>query len=140
MYKLLSPEAVADLKKYNTKTINKFAKKRGIHVTEIADDESPPSEDTIHEEQPDPNSLMMHLKNEIDPILDYIDSQHHQEEDMKNTLQDTLLWYLQQQMIHPSGPSTWSISTYSTMMHRQNKPNMVHLWIGVLMVDLQDLM
>ena len=62
MYKLLSPEAVADLKKYNTKTINKFAKKRGIHVTEIADDESPPSEDTIHEEQPDPNSLMMHLK------------------------------------------------------------------------------
>ena len=26
VYKLLSPEVVADLKKYNTETINKFAK------------------------------------------------------------------------------------------------------------------
>ena len=41
MYKLLSPEAVAALKKYNTEAINKFAQKRGIHVTDIADHESP---------------------------------------------------------------------------------------------------
>ena len=46
VYKLLSPEAVAALKKYNTEAINKCAKKRGIHVTDIADNESPPSEDT----------------------------------------------------------------------------------------------
>ena len=57
MYKLLSPEAVAALKKYNTDAINKFAKKREIHVTDIADHESPPSEDTIHEEQPDPQQV-----------------------------------------------------------------------------------
>ena len=57
MYKLLSPEAVAALKKYNTEAFNKFAKKRGIHVTDIADHESPPSEDTIHEEQPDPQQF-----------------------------------------------------------------------------------
>ena len=36
-YKLLSLEAVVALKKYNTEAINKFAKKRGIHVTDIAD-------------------------------------------------------------------------------------------------------
>ena len=54
VYKLLNPEAVAALKKYNTEAINKFAKKRGIHVTDITDHESSPSDDTILEEQPDP--------------------------------------------------------------------------------------
>ena len=54
VYKLLSPEVVAALKKYTTEAINKFAKKRGIHVTDSADHESPPSDDTTHEEQPDP--------------------------------------------------------------------------------------
>ena len=32
VYKLLSPEAVAALKKYNTEAINKFAKKRGMSL------------------------------------------------------------------------------------------------------------
>ena len=41
VYKFLSPEAVAALKNYNTEAINKFAKKRGIPVTDIADHESP---------------------------------------------------------------------------------------------------
>ena len=82
MYKLLSPEAVAALKKYDTQAINKFAKKRGIHVTDIADHESSLLEDTIHEEQPDPQPFEDAAENEIDPILDYINSQHHQEEDM----------------------------------------------------------
>ena len=42
VYKLLSPEAVAALKKYNTEAINKFAKrKRGIHVT-FVEHELPP--------------------------------------------------------------------------------------------------
>ena len=72
MYKLLSPEAFATLKKYNTEAINKFAKKRGIHVTDIADHESPPSEDTTHEEHPDPHQFGDAPENEIDPILVYI--------------------------------------------------------------------
>ena len=87
MYKLLRPEAHAALKKYNTEAINKFAKKRGIHVTDIADHESPPSEDTIHEKQPDPQQVEDAPENEIDLILDYINSQHHQEEDMNNVLE-----------------------------------------------------
>ena len=33
VYKLLSPEAVIALKKYNSEALNKMAKKRGIHVT-----------------------------------------------------------------------------------------------------------
>ena len=61
--------------------------KRGTHVTDIADNESPPSEDTIHEEQPDPHLFDNAPENEIDPILDYINSQHHQEEDMNHALQ-----------------------------------------------------
>ena len=56
-YKLLSPEAVVALKKYNTEAINKFSKKRGIHVTDIADQEPLPSEDTTPEEQHDPHQF-----------------------------------------------------------------------------------
>ena len=87
VYKLLSPEAVASLKKYNTEAINKFDKKRRIHVTDIADHESSPSVDTVLEEQPDPQQFEDAPENEIDPILDYISSQHHQEEDMNNASQ-----------------------------------------------------
>ena len=43
----------------------------------------------------------------------------------------TMSWHVQPQMIHPSSPSTWSISTYFIMLQRQNKFHMVHLWIGV---------
>ena len=106
VYKLLSPEAVAALKKYNTGDINKFAKKRGIHVTDIADLKSPPSEDTTHEEQPDPHQFDDAPENEIDPILDYINIQHHQEEDMNHALQAYNVMAFQPQMIHPSSPST----------------------------------
>ena len=67
--------------------INKAAKKRGIHVTDITDHESVPPEDTTHEEQPDPHSFDDTLTNEFNPILDYINSQHHQEEDMNHVLQ-----------------------------------------------------
>ena len=62
-------------------------RKRGIHVTYIADHESPPSEDTIHKEQPDSQQFDDAPENGIDPILDYINSQHHQEEDMNNAVQ-----------------------------------------------------
>ena len=57
VYKLLSPEAVVALEKYNTEAINKFAKKRGIHITDIADHELPPSEDTTPEEQHNPHQF-----------------------------------------------------------------------------------
>ena len=72
---------VAALKKYNTEAINKFAKKRGIHVTDIADQEPLPSEDTTL------INLMMHLRLRVIQFLDYINSQHHQEEDMNNAIQ-----------------------------------------------------
>ena len=82
VYKLLSPEAVVVLKKYSTEAINKFAKKRGIHVTDIADQEPLPSEDTTTEEQHDPHQFDYAPGDESD-----INSQHHQEEDMNNALQ-----------------------------------------------------
>ena len=137
VYKLLSPEAVAVLKKHNTEAINMFAKKRGIHVTDIADHESPPSEDTTHEELHDPHQFEDVPENEIDPILDYINSQHHKEDDMNNVLQ---AYNVMTSPTPDDTPSTQSIPTYSTMLHGQNKPNMVHLWIGVPMVNLQVLM
>ena len=46
-----------------------FAKKRGIHVTDIADHESP-SEDNTHEKQTDPHQFDDAPTDEIDPILD----------------------------------------------------------------------
>ena len=77
MYKLLSSEAVVALKKYNTEAINTFAKKRGTHVTDIADHESSPSDDTPAEDQPEPQQFEDAPEDETDPILDYIYSQHH---------------------------------------------------------------
>ena len=67
--------------------INKAVKKRGIHITDITDHEPAPPEDTTHEEQPDPHSFDDTPTNEFDPILDYINSLHHQEEDMKHAYQ-----------------------------------------------------
>ena len=57
------------------------------HVTDIADQEPLPSEDTTPEEQHDPHQFDDAPEIESDPILDYINSQHHQEEDMNNALQ-----------------------------------------------------
>ena len=73
--------------KYNTEAINKFARKRGIQVTDIVDQEPLPSEDTTPEEQHDPRQFDNAPDIESDPILDYINSQHHQEGDMNNALQ-----------------------------------------------------
>ena len=86
VYKLLNPEAVVALKKYNTEAINKFAKKRGIHVTDIADQEPRPTEDTTPEEQHDPHQSDDVHDSETDQILDYINSLHHHKEDMLNAL------------------------------------------------------
>ena len=56
-------------------------------MTDIADQEALPSEDTTPEEQHDPHQFADTPEIESDPILDYINSQHHQEEDMNNALQ-----------------------------------------------------
>ena len=77
VYKFLSPESVAALKKYNTEAIDKFPKKRGIYMTDIADQEPLPSEDTTPEEQHDPHQFDDAPEIESDPIWDYINSQHH---------------------------------------------------------------
>ena len=52
----------------NTEAINKFAKKRDIHITDIADHEPQPSEDTTPEEQHDPHQFDDAPGNESDPI------------------------------------------------------------------------
>ena len=66
---------------------NKFAKIRGIHAIDIADQEPLPSEDSTPEEQHDPHKFDDTPDIDCDPSLDYINSQHHQEEDMNNALQ-----------------------------------------------------
>ena len=61
-------------------------RRRCIHVIEIADHELSPSDDTHLEDQPDPQQFEDACEDETDPILDCINSQHHQEEDMNNAL------------------------------------------------------
>ena len=84
-YKLLSPEAVVALKKYNSEAINKMAKKRGIHVTDVTDHELSIAETNISEEQANPHEDDDAHEDEADPILDNINSQHHQEDDMNHS-------------------------------------------------------
>ena len=74
VYKLLSPEAVVALKKYDSEAINKMAKKRGIHVTEVTDHELSIAEAITSDEQTDPHQDNDAPGSEIDPILDYINS------------------------------------------------------------------
>ena len=87
VYKLLSPEAVIALKKYNSEALNKMAKKRGIHVTDVTDQGLSIAETNICEEQADSHQDEDAHEGDIDPILDYINSQHHQEDDMNHALQ-----------------------------------------------------
>ena len=68
VYKLLSPEAVVALKKYNSEAINKMVKKRGIHVTDVTDHELSIAETNISEEKTNPHQMMMHLKVKLIPF------------------------------------------------------------------------
>ena len=59
-----------------------MAKKRGIHVTDVTDvtdHELSIAETNISEEQTNPHQDDDAPEDEADPILDYINSQHHQE-------------------------------------------------------------
>ena len=106
-------------------------------MTDIADQEPLPSEDTTPGEQDDPHQFDDAPDIESDPILDYISSQHHQEEDMNNALQTYNV------MTSPTSDATpqWSINSvhihFFIILLKQKKPNMVHLLIGEPMVDLQ---
>ena len=107
-----------------------------MHVTDIADHELHPSEDTTPEEQHDPHQFDDAPDSESDPVLDYINSQHHQEEDMNNALQAYKV------MTSPTSDTTPQQSINSVHIHlfyhvAQDKPSMVHLLIGEPMVDLQ---
>ena len=133
VYKLLSPEAVVALNKYNSEVLNKMAKKRGIHVTDVTDvtdHELSIAETNISEEQTNPHQDDDAPEDEADPILDYINSQHHQEEDMNHALQAYNIMTSPFQVLHPSSPSTRSIPTCFALLLKQNKLNMVHLFIG----------
>ena len=87
VYKLLSPEAVVALKKYNSEAINKMAQKRGFHVTDVTDHELYIAETNISEEQANPHQDDGAPEVEVDPILDYINMLQHKEEDMNHALQ-----------------------------------------------------
>ena len=64
-----------------------MAKKRGIHVTDTTDQGLTIAETNISEEQADTLQDEDSPGGETDPILDYINSQHHQDDDMNHTLQ-----------------------------------------------------
>ena len=87
VYKLFRPEAVTVLKKYNSEALNKMAKNRGIHVSDITDQVLSIAETNISEEQVETNQDEDEREGEADPILDYINSQHHQEDDVNHALQ-----------------------------------------------------
>ena len=87
VYKLLSPEVVIALKLYNSEALNKMAKKRGIHVTDVTGQGLSIAETNISEEQADSHQDVDAPEGEADPILDYINSQHRQEDDMNHALQ-----------------------------------------------------
>ena len=64
-----------------------MAKKRGIHVADITDQVLSIAETNISEEHVGANQDEDEPEGEADPILDYINSQHHQEHDMNHALQ-----------------------------------------------------
>ena len=110
VYKLLNPEADVALKKYNFEAINKMAKKRGIHVTDVTDHELSIAETNISEEQANPHQDDDAPEDEADPILDYINSQHHQEDDMTHALQA----YNVMTSLFSGATPLWSINSVHT--------------------------
>ena len=85
----------------------------------------------ISEEQTDPHQDHDAPESEVDPILDYINSQHHQEEDMNHVLQAYNIMTSPFSNVTPQ----WSINSVHTHLVYH-----VHLLIGEPMVDLQALM
>ena len=74
-----------------------MAKKRGIHVTnitDVTDHELSIAETNISEEQAIPHQDDDTPEDEANPILDYINSQHRQEDDMNHALQEYNIIYI----------------------------------------------
>ena len=138
VYKLLSPEAVTALKKYNSEAINKLLRKGAFMSLTLLTMNQPHLRIPCMRNKLTP-FIDDATTNEFDPILDYINSQHHQEEDMNHTLEA----YNVMASPTPNDTPQWSINSVHIhlLYHvaKQNKFNMVHLWIGVLMVALQAL-
>ena len=140
VYKLLSPEAVIALKKYNSEALNKMPKKRGIHVTDISDQVLSIAETNISEEQVEANQDEDEPEDGTDPILDYISSQHHQEDDMNHALHAYNI------MTSPFSDTTSQRSINSVHTHllyhvaQAKQAHMVHLLIGEPMVAFHALM
>ena len=112
-----------------------MANKRGIHVTDVTDHELSIAETNISEEQAKHHQDDDAPGDEVDPILDYINSQHQLEDDMNHALQVYNIMTSSFQVLHPSSPSIRSIHTCFTMLLKQKKHNMVDLLIGEPMVD-----
>ena len=111
-----------------------------IHVTDVTDHELSIAETNISEEQTDFHQDDDAHVSEVDPILDYINSQHHQEEDMNHALQAYNIVTSPFSDVTPISQSTRSILICFIMLPKQNNHNMVHLLIGEPMVELQALM
>ena len=86
IYKLLSQDAMKDLKAYNTEAINRFHQ-RTVHNTEVAetplyDPPKPPVPDNGPCNLPESD-----LDVPDDPILNFVNSQCHNSEDLDQALQ-----------------------------------------------------
>ena len=117
-----------------------MTKKRGIHVTDVTDHGLSIAETNISEEQADPHQDDDAPEDEADPILDYINSKHHQEDDMNHALQAYNI------MTSPFSDTTPQQSINSVHTHlfyhaaQAKQAQHVHLLIGEPMVALQALM
>ncbi len=91
IYKMLNQDVINALKKYNSNAIARYQKKRDINVTELAPDEPTSSVQQNSDDPVEGISSDTHEDNttedETDPILDYVNSQNHHEDDVNQALQ-----------------------------------------------------
>ena len=86
IYKLLSQDAMKALKAYNTEAINRFHQGK-VHNTEIVEipQDEPPGPPVPKFDLTDLSESDLDIPD--DPILDFINSQHHSSEDLDQDLQ-----------------------------------------------------
>ena len=140
-YKLLSKEAKDTLQKYNVEAIQKFKSTRNLHETSFVpdlhentqDNSTPSNEDDefqdCQEFHPDQD-----LEIPTDDLLDFINSQHHSDDQLDQVLK-TYHAYTGSQ------PSTRKLNAHITIMLLKVSKLSMDLWlIGELMVVWQGLM
>ena len=86
IYRLLSEDALKDLKAYNTEAISR-SHKRKVHNTEIVEEpqDDPPGPPVSENDLPDLPESDLNIPD--DPILDFVNSQCHSSEDLDQALQ-----------------------------------------------------